>query len=154
MPLDRRTQLVAGALSFLLALSLSCSDGAGPVGQNLSGTWTFGASLTASGSRACTTSNFTMQLHQSGASLSGTYTGTLSCTEQGAPLFAAPVAGNVVNGQASAAGTVAFYFDDQSVSFTGTLNSADAMAGQANWWFNAPPPTGTVVFSGTWSATR
>ena len=154
MPLTRRTPLTNAGLPLLLVLTLSCGDGTGPSGQNLSGTWTFTTNLTGSGARACTTSNFTMQLHQSGTGFSGTYTGTLTCTEQGALVFSSGVAGDVVNGQLTPGGAVSFYFDVQSVSWTGSLNSSDAMGGQGSWWFNLGPPTGVVIFGGTWTATR
>jgi hypothetical protein len=135
-----------------ILLSLSCGD-SGPGGP-LSGTWNFVTNLTGTGNRACTTSNFTLQLQHSGASLFGTYYGQLSCTESGSPILSALVTGDIANGSAASGGAVSFYFDDQSVSFVGALGAADSMGGTANWWVNVGPPTGTLAFSGTWAATR
>ena len=135
-------------LPFLLVPLFACSDPVivDPVVSPISGAWSLSLSVTGSGV-TCTFSGAPMRLSESGGSFSGTYGPTeLFCdgTSQGS------VSGKVVNGVLNGSNVI-YDLDEAAYHQTGTINGA-SMSGSAVW--SGSSNGTTVLFNGTWSATK
>lgn len=133
-------KLVAVAV---LAASVACGDDSPVV--TVTGAWT--ASITLNGTGLTCSLLVPMDLTQSGATFSGTYTdASVTCNGQ----TSTGIGGTVINGHIVSR-DVSFDLDDPSAHQEGTIDG-NTMTGTANWVINTSG--GAVGLSGTWSATR
>lgn len=132
------------ALSLAVLLAACGGDSTAPK-VDLTGTWAGTWSISGSGVTCSLT--IPMQLSHTGAVFSGTYSNaSISCNGQSQ----SGISGSIVNGSVNGNG-VTFDVDTAAAHQTGTA-SGNTMHGSATW--TIPTQSGSIVLSGTWSATR
>lgn len=141
----RKTSTIA--LCSIFALAAACSETSEPGDNTLDGTWAYSASATSEHIEGTCTAVGSIELDQSGAVLGGDSDGDFTCTGPAGTLTesAAGTVEGTVNGSA-------VVIDAEDCTYTGTVNSENAMSGTVECAVEIDETT--YPFSGTWTATR
>ena len=133
-------------IPFVLFGVLACgSDHSTGPAVNLTGSWS-GVENISGGGVSCSIA-LTMQLTQTAGTFNGTYSnGSINCNGQSQT----GITGSIINGTITGS-SVAFDVDDPAAHQTGTV-AGNTMNGNAHW--SVTTSSGTVVLTGTWSATK
>lgn len=156
--LTRWSLAAAFSGAMLLAACGGGDDSNGPSTTGLGGTWRFAwpaMTGTVNGNAlSCNVSGVTMVLVQTGATFSGTQSGsaTMTCSANGQQVISQAIGGEtIVNGTISGA-NVAFELGSIPGPHTGTL-AGTSMSGGATWSIDLGGGT-VVTMTGSWNAAR
>ena len=143
------------AILFLAVTIAGCGggDSTGPSITNISGTYLLNHSNLSGGGISCSSFGTSVSIAQTGSTFTGTYAGgTLSCTGPGGNQSGAIGNGTVVNGHLNGS-NVSFDLDTSDWHLQGTLSGA-SMTGTATVRIDLGAPTGVIVLSGNWAASK
>jgi len=150
----RTNCIITGTCMVALA---ACGGGGGgstgPVDATVNGSWTGTVTNVTGSGVTCNMTGVVMNLAQADTTFTGSYTVThLTCVGPGGTQNGGPFAGTIANGTIVNA-NVAFDMDTPEIHFTGT-KSGNRLTGSTVWTLDLGPPTGVVVLTGSWTASR